>query len=203
MLKPSSGQVSRRYHRALGYCLGSLLLCVSIRFSAAENLTPLWTHPWRPKLPVIEGATDEGIALTFRHMQPHFVIDRRVSDLLGPALASFVAAHQYGHYVLGHKTSSAYANVPHASDRHALDIEEQQTNCYALRLIRRRDRPAFEELTTIRPNDPVRKRLGHFHIPDFAALLAQCDGHTMQDVTAQTPMSHLNVSPIRSASNDY
>lgn len=198
----SDRRLPRPHPGRLGYGLISLAILALMPPASADNVGPLWPHAWRPKLPIIEGASDEGVAIASYQAQPHLIVDRRKIDLLGSALGSFVAAHQYGHFVLGHRTSTAVASISDASNDYFSGVEEHQADCYALRLLRRRDPAAIETLIKQRPFDPPAARAGHIHVPDFSALQNRCDRRTVQNFDALRPPAPMSASLNTELSND-
>ncbi len=66
---------------------------------------------------------------------------------LGPALGSFFLAHEYGHIAYGHTRSSALRAEKTVRDS-LLQEKELEADCYAARILARRDPAAIEAAVT-------------------------------------------------------
>ena len=127
----------------------------------------LWPHPWRPSYRIV---ADPGVAtlLVARYDDHEPVLHinpTRVAETSRHGF-SFIAAHEYGHYVLGHIHAHTESAAPSPPARYSA-VQEQQADCYALTLLRRRDRDAAHALDQWTPAEAATIGKLMHSVPDY------------------------------------
>jgi hypothetical protein len=91
----------------------------------------------------IESDTLHDVAMTaYEHGRPLIYFNPTLMQRIGPQLADFFIAHEYGHVAYGH--AGGALSQPHDDLSALRQRQELEADCYATRLLAEDNRPAVE-----------------------------------------------------------